>query len=169
MAATGAEPPLVAERLVLRRPDAADAPTIAAFILDSDIPAEMNDRPIAYGLKAEIDRLGRGTMYRGAVVVSDRWYADNRIFHLCPTVVVGGPGVNAVAAALVDELPALVQRDERVFVQGAWDGESKRASLWGADRAATAEAVRVFVAEGYCADFLNSAWRLQPVRRVDLA
>lgn len=146
-----------------------DTDETVLIVTGSDIPAEMNDRPIAYGLKAEIDRLGRGTMYRGAVVVSDRWYADNRIFHLCPTVIVGGPGVNALAAALVDELPALVRRDERVFVQGAWDGESKRASLWGADRTATAVAVRVFIAEGYCADFLNSAWRLEPVRRVDLA
>ena len=41
MAATGAEPPLVAERLVLRRPVPADAPAITSFILGSDIPAFM--------------------------------------------------------------------------------------------------------------------------------
>ncbi len=41
MAATGAEPPLVSERLVLRRPVAADAPAIASFILGSDIPGFM--------------------------------------------------------------------------------------------------------------------------------
>jgi hypothetical protein len=138
------------------------------IVTGSDIPAEQNDRPIAYALKGEIDRLGAGP-WRCAVVVGDRWYADNRIFHLCATVVVGGPGVNAVTAALVDELPPLVRRDDRVFVQGSWDGEQKRVCLWGMDRVATAEAVRVFLAEGYCADFLNAAWRLQPARRVDLA
>ena len=141
------------------------------IVTGSDIPAEMNDRPLAYVLKGEIDRLGQGASFRGAVVVSDRWYADNRIFHLCATVVVGGPGVNAVAAALVEELPMLVQRDERAFVQGAWEGEQKRVSLWGMDRVATAQALEIFVREGYCADFLNHAWRLEltPLRRPDLA
>jgi hypothetical protein len=141
------------------------------IVTGSDVPAEMNDRPLAYGLKAEIDRLGSGTTWRGGVVVSDRWYGDNRLFHLCATVVVGGPGVNAVAAALVDELPMLVQRDERAFVQGSWDGESKRASLWGLDRLATAQAIEIFVREGWCAEFLNHAWRMGTAagRRLDLA
>ena len=139
------------------------------IVTGSDVPAEMNDRPIAYGLKAEIDRLGAGQPWRGAVVVSDRWYADNLLFHLCAAVVVGGPGVNSVAAQLVNELPTLVAQGERVFVQGAWDGETKRVSLWGLDRVATADAARTFVKEGYCADFLNHAWRLPDAPRIDLA
>jgi hypothetical protein len=137
-----------------------DTDETVLIVTGSDVPAEMNDRPLAYALKAEIDRLGAGTPWRVGVVVSDRWYADNRLFHLCATVVVGGPGVNAVAAALVDDLPMIVQRDERAFVQGAWDGESKRVSLWGLDRVATAQAIEIFVREGHCADFLNHAWRM---------
>lgn len=136
-----------------------DTDETVLIVTGSDLPAEMNDRPLAYRLKAELDRLGAGNAFRGAVVVSDRWYADNRIFHLCPTVVVGGPGVNAVAAALVDELPMLVKRDGRVFVQGAWDGETKRASLWGLDRFATAMAVDAFLQEGFCAEFLHRVWK----------
>lgn len=140
------------------------------IVTGADLPAEMNDRPVAYRLKDEIDRLGRGVAFRGAVVVSDRWYGDNRIFHLCATIAVGGPGVNAVAAALVRELPMVLQRDDRVFVQGAWQGETRRASLWGADRAATAEAVETFVQEGLLHAFLSKAWRLSPAaRRTDLA
>ena len=139
------------------------------IITGSDVPAEMNDRPVAYGLKTQIDRLGAGRRWRGAHVASDRWYAENRIFQLCATIVVGGPGVNAVAAALVEELPKLVSRDERVFVQGSWDGESRRALLWGMDRTATAQAAHIFLAEGHCADFLNHAWKLATVPRTDLA
>ena len=136
-----------------------DTDETVLIVTGTDIPAEMNDRPIAYRLKAEIDRKGEGRAFRRALVVSDHWYAQNRIFHLCPTVAVGGPGVNGVAAAFAKELPVLMQRDERVFVQGAWDGETKRASLWGADRAATAEAVEAFLKDGMCEAFLGRIWK----------
>jgi len=136
-----------------------DTDETVLIVTGTDIPAEMNDRPIAYRLKAEIDLRGEGRAFRRALVVSDHWYAQNRIFHLCPTVAVGGPGVNGVAAAFAKELPVLMQRDERVFVQGAWDGETKRASLWGADRAATAEAVETFLRDGMCEAFLGRIWR----------
>ena len=53
----------------------------------------------------------------------------------------------------------LVQRDDRIFVQGSWDGETKRVSLWGVDRVATAQAVEAFLEDGLCADFLNRAWK----------
>jgi hypothetical protein len=136
-----------------------DTDETVLIVTGSEIDAEMNDRPVAYQLKGEIDRRGGGRGFRRAVVVSDHWYAENRIFHLCPTVAVGGPGVNRVAAALVGELPMIVQRGERVFIQGAWDGESKRASLWGADRLATAEAVERFVGDGLCEQFLSRIWK----------
>ena len=131
-------------------------------VTGTEIPAEMNDRPLAYRLKAEIDRRGAGRTFRGAVVVSDLWFAQNRIFHLCATVAVGGPGVNALAATLVQDLPMLVRRDDRIFVQGKWDGDEKRVSLWGMDRFTTAEAVDVFLTEGHCDAFLKAAWRLEP-------
>jgi hypothetical protein len=135
-----------------------DTDETVLIVTGTEIPAEMNDRPIAYRLKAEIDRQGGGRAFRRAVVVSDQWYAQNRIFHLCPTVAVGGPGVNRVAAAFAGELPMLLQRDERVFVQGSWEGEAKRVSLWGADRAATAEAVDSFVRDGL-EEFLGRVWK----------
>lgn len=137
-----------------------DTDDTVLIVTGTELPAEMNDRRIAYGLKAEIDRRGAGKSYRGAVVVSDAWWAQNRIFHLCPAVAVGGPGVNALAASLAEELPMLVRKNDRVFVQGKWDGEEKRASLWGIDRAATAEAVQVFLGEGHCDAFLQAAWKI---------
>ena len=139
------------------------------IVTGSDLPAEMNDRPIAYALKAEIDRRGGTAPYRGAVVVSDRWYAENRIFHLCATIAIGGPGVNALAASLMEELPALIGRDERVFVQGEWAGDAKRVSCWGMDRLATAQAVEAFVTEGHCERFLDAAWRRKDRIPGDLA
>jgi len=136
-----------------------DTDETVLIVTGSEIDAEMNDRPVAYLLKEEIDRRGAGRAFRRAVVVSDIWYAQNRIFHLCPTVAIGGPGVNRLAAAFVAELPMLVQRGDRIFIQGAWDGESKRASLWGTDRDATAEAVERFMGDGLCAQFLEQVWK----------
>ena len=136
-----------------------DTDETVLIVTGTEIPAEMNDRPIAYRLKEEIDRRGTGHSFRRAVVVSDHWYAENRIFHLCPTVAIGGPGVNRVAAALLNDLPMIVQRGDRVFVQGNWDGETKRACLWGADRDYTAEAVERFVKDGFCTQFLASVWK----------
>ena len=136
-----------------------DTDETVLIVTGTEIPAEMNDRPIAYRLKEEIDRRGAGHTFRRAVVVSDHWYGENRIFHLCPTVAIGGPGVNRVAAALLNDLPMIVQRGDRVFVQGNWDGETKRACLWGADRVATAEAVERFIADGLCGQFLASTWK----------
>ena len=125
-----------------------------------EVPAEMNDRPLAYRLKAEIDRRGDGKPFRGGLVVSDAWFAQNRIFHLCPAIAVGGPGVNALAATLADDLPMLVKRADRAFVQGKWDEERKRASLWGMDRRSTAEAVEIFLQEGFCEAFLREVWKV---------
>ena len=136
-----------------------DTDETVLIVTGTDIPAEMNDGPTAYQLKAEIDRQGGGRAFRLALVVSDSWYAEHRIFHLCPTVAVGGPGVNRVAAALAPELPVLYQRGESVFVQGSWDGERKRASLWGTDRDATREAVDTFVQGGLCGAFLARIWK----------
>jgi hypothetical protein len=148
-----------------------DTDETVLIVTGSDLPAEMNDRSTAYALKAEIDRLGGGGAgFRMAVVVSDQWYGANRIFQICPTIAVGGPGVNAVAAALVEELPELLRREDRVFIQGAWDGEMKRVVLWGMDRVATAQAARAFLDEGHCAGFLNAVWkRIRAPRKVDLA
>jgi hypothetical protein len=145
-----------------------DTEETVLIVTGSDLPAEMNDRHVAYALKSEIDRLGENRGFRGAVVVSDRWYVENRIFHICATVVVGGPGVNLVTASLVESLPTVVRRDERVFVQGDWDGEVKRVLCWGMDRRTTAEAVAAFIEEGHLADFLNHAWRTGAGRRADL-
>ena len=136
-----------------------DTDETVLIVTGTEIPAEMNDRPIAYRLKEEIDQRGAGHTFRRGVVVSDHWYAENRIFHLCPTVAIGGPGVNLVAAAFFKDLPMIVQRGDRVFLQGEWEGETKRACLWGADRVATAEAVERFVEDGLCGQFLASAWK----------
>jgi hypothetical protein len=131
------------------------------LVTGSDIRAEDRDRPLAYGLKSEIDRRGAGHSFRRAVVVGDAWYLDNRLFHLNPTVAIGGPGVNALAAELAGQLPTVWSQEDRVFVQADFDGDLKRACLWGADRQATSDAVDAFVLQGVLDELLEKIWRFR--------
>ena len=138
-----------------------DTEETVVIVTGSSLTAEEHDRPTAYQLKAEIDRRGTGYPYRRAVVVADLWYLQNRVFHLNPTVTVGGPGANAVARQFAGVLPTIYSRDERLFVQADFDGERKRVSLWGADAAATREAVERFIARGHLDDLLTRIWKFR--------
>jgi hypothetical protein len=138
-----------------------DTEETVVLVTGSSITAEERDRPLAYALKAEIDRRGFGHAYRRAVVVADIWYLENRTFHLNPTIAIGGPGVNGVSQEFGSQLPTVYNRDEEVFVQADFEGELKRATLWGMNAAFTALAVDVFTTHGYLDELLQRIWRFR--------
>jgi hypothetical protein len=138
-----------------------DTDETVVLVTGASLTAEERDRPLAYRLKEEVDRRGSGHAYRRAVVVADLWYLENRIFHLNPTIAIGGPGANGVAQELSEILPTVYTSDDRVFIQADFEGERKRAALWGANAAATAEAVELFVARGMLDDLLGKIWRFR--------
>lgn len=138
-----------------------DTEETVVLVTGASLTAEERDRPLAYLLKAEIDRRGTGHAYRRAVVVADLWYLENRIFHLNPTIAIGGPGVNGVAQEFSAVLPTVYSADERVFVQADFEDDVKRAALWGADAGATAQAVEVFATQGMLDDLLRRIWRFR--------
>lgn len=119
---------------------------------------EEEDRPLAYNLKRAIAARRQGAEERGAVVVTDMWMVNQEMAELFPAIAVGGPGVNAFAAQIYEELPVAFTRDERVFIQMS-EGPSKRAALWGMDEDATREAVERFVKDGLLERFLELAWK----------
>ena len=138
-----------------------DTEETVVLVTGSSLTAEERDRPLAYRLKAEIDRRGSGHAYRRAVVVADIWYQQNRIFQLNPTIAIGGPGANGVSQDFAETLPTVYERDERVFVQADFEAEAKRASLWGIDASCTAAAVEVFMTQGYLDNLLSLIWRFR--------
>ena len=138
-----------------------DTEETVVLVTGSSLTAEERDRPLAYLLKAEIDRRGAGHAYRRAVVVADVWHLENRAFHLNPTIAIGGPGANGVTREFSAFLPTVYNRDEQVFVQADFEGELKRAALWGANAACTAAAVEVFITEGQLEDLLGRIWRFR--------
>jgi hypothetical protein len=58
-------------------------------------------------------------------------------------------------------LPTVYSHEEQVFVQVDFEGELKRAALWGANAALTATAVEVFITRGYLDDLLGRIWRFR--------
>jgi hypothetical protein len=131
------------------------------LVTGSSAAAEARDRPLALELKAEIDARGAGHPYRRAVVVNDAWYLEHPILHDNPTIALGGPGANGVVREFSAMLPTLYSLEERIFVQADFEGEQKRAAVWGADAAATAAAVEVFRSHGFLADLLERIWRFR--------
>jgi len=119
------------------------------------------DRPLAHFLKAEIDERGEGLAYRRAVVVGDGWYLENRLFHRNPTIAIGGPGVNGVTQEFAARLPTVYSRSEEVLVQADFEGDLKRAALWGVNAAATAAAVEAFRTQGFLDNLLGRIWRFR--------
>jgi len=138
-----------------------DTDETIVLVTGSDIRAEERDRPTAYWLKNEIDRRGEGVAFRRAVVVGDIWYLANRIFHLNPTVAIGGPGVNALSRQWVEGMPAVWSREDRAFVHTEFGEDHRRAVVWGMDAATTAEAVRAFASLGPLDDLLARSWRFR--------
>jgi hypothetical protein len=138
-----------------------DTDETIVLVTGSSLTAEERDRPLAYRLKTEIDRRGAGHAYRRAVVVADLWYLQNRIFHLNPTIAIGGPGANGVSESFAESLPTVYAQEDRVFVQAEFEGELKRASLWGLDASLTSAAVEAFMTQGYLDDLLTRIWRFR--------
>ena len=138
-----------------------DTDETVVIVTGSDLRAEERDRPTAYRLKQEIDRRSDGQVFRRAVVVGDSWYLENRVFHLNPSIAVGGPGVNGLAAELAQSLPLVWTQDQRAYVQANLEGDPKRAVLWGVDAEATMVAVQAFVSQGFLDDLLRRIWRFR--------
>ena len=126
------------------------------LVVGYGILPEEEDRPIAYDVKQAIDTRGGGKESRSAVVVTDMWILNQEMAELFPAIAVGGPGVNAFAAQIYEELPLVFSRAEQVFIQMD-EARGKRATLWGMDNRGTREAALVFVRDG----FLDLAWHRQ--------
>lgn len=134
-----------------------DVRSTVLIVVGYGILPEEEDRPIAYELKRIIDSRGEGTESRIAVVVTDMWMLNQEMADLFPAIAVGGPGVNAFAAQIYEDLPVAFTRDQRLFIQMNPDA-GKRVALWGMDQPATREAADLFVKDGFLDRFLDLVW-----------
>jgi len=128
------------------------------------LKAELGDRPLAYRIEQEIrDRLatlleppGPGEPPRLApIVVSDVYYLNNDDAQKGPTISIGGPGMNALSASLVEQLPTPVAIENALVVQMDLDMNDLRCAIWGMNHLDTVRAVETFIAKGYLETFVK--------------
>ena len=134
-----------------------DLRSTVLIVVGHGILPEEEDRPLAYELKRAVNARAGGSGERAGIVVTDVWIMNNELGEFFPAIAIGGPSVNAFTAEMYEDLPVVIARDQRVFVQVADEG--KRAALWGMDRGATREAIDAFVNEGLLEKFLDLVWR----------
>lgn len=137
-----------------------DAETIV-LVTGSSENARDRERPLAEWLCAEIAKRGDGQWGRRAVITGDEEYYASDVLQRHPTIAIGGPGVNAVTQQFFPRLPMLYTADERVWIQGDFEAEQKRAGLWGADAAGTSDAVNAFVIHGFLDRMLERLWKFR--------
>jgi len=129
------------------------------IVVGSGVPQEMNHRPLAYGLKDEIDSRGDPSKWRHAVVVSDLAYEGDPVVQECPTISIGNMASNSVPARLSRVLPTALAAEKKSFIQLDITYRDHRVLLWGIDLPATEKAVRLFATKGYLEKYLKHVWR----------
>lgn len=124
--------------------------------------AEEMDRALAYRIADEITRrVGPHSDWR-PLVISDVLYLNDQQLAGCPTISIGGPGVNNLSAVLLRELPPTLAIDNTLIVQMDPDLNDKRCCLWGMDHDQTVEAVELFLKIGHLDHFLAGVTGVKP-------
>jgi hypothetical protein len=130
------------------------------IVVGIDLEPEEGDRPLAYKLKSAVESSAHfgNHPFRKCLVISDALYGHDRLIQVCPTISIGGPGVNSLAAKLVEELPVYFSKNNKYFVQLDKDFNGQKIAIWGMDRNSTARAIESFIAKGILDDFLKAIW-----------
>jgi hypothetical protein len=123
-------------------------PPLAVIVTGSHALAELFDRPLAYRLR---ERLVRALTDDEAIdadhrvlVCSDIWYLNQAPLRALPTISVGNPNVNALAAYYAPRLSSVLTVEGVFMVQLDASGPAPLASCWGIDPPSTAAAVESF-------------------------
>lgn len=135
------------------------------IVTGSDLRAEEADRPLAYYLRQQILRalVDRGEDRETSVlVIADlRWLGDADL-QACPTISVGGPGVNLLAHRWTEDppIPISLAVDNDYYIQMDPELDDLYVSLWGMNNASTQIAVNAFV-QRFLSSFLDGCQKAE--------
>ena len=132
-------------------------PNTLFVVTGSCLRAERMDRPLAARVSADAAQLLRPRLDEApdVAVLSDVWYLNSRELHHVPTISVGGPGVNHLAAYWQRQLPVALLVENVLQIQMDVQGRDHRCSVWGTNHETTVEAVDTFLAKGHLERFLR--------------
>jgi hypothetical protein len=134
------------------------------IVVGVQLTAELGDRPLAYRieqqlsqrLEASVGKPPAGELPRLApAVISDVYYLNSDEARTRPVISIGGPGVNALSAQLVNDLPTVIAIEDRLVVQMDLEMDDLRAAVWGMNHVETVKAVELFVDRGYLDTFVK--------------
>ncbi|MBN1492456.1 MAG: hypothetical protein JXA69_21265 [Phycisphaerae bacterium] len=132
-----------------------DLDKMILVVVGTTIRAEDMDRPLANQLAATLrERLPADSAWQ-CMVVSDIYYINNEEFQPCPTISIGGPGVNHLSRILFHELPPALAVDGVLLIQMDMGMKDHRACIWGMDHDTTVEALETFLEKGYLDHYLS--------------
>jgi hypothetical protein len=141
-----------------------DVDRLLPIVTGVQLNAELGDRPLAYRVETAAREILARLIARpdpdqpprlSPVVVSDVFYLNHDAMQTRPTISIGGPGMNAVSAALVNELPTVVAIENVLVVQMDLEWNDHRCAVWGMDHLDTVRAVDLFLTKGYLETFLK--------------
>jgi hypothetical protein len=141
-----------------------DTERLIAIVTGIQLKAELGDRPLAYRIEqvvreqlaAAFPKPEPGELPRLApVVVSDVFYLNNEAIQTRPTISIGGPGMNALSAMLVDQVPHALAIENTLIVQMDVEVNDMRCAVWGMNHLDTVRAVETFIAKGYLKTFVR--------------
>ncbi len=140
------------------------------IVTGSTLRAEELDRPLAYYLKQQLETKltsldvvgldGTHISFHIYVISDLRWVGDQALQSF-PTITIGGPRVNMLGQAWIDELPIALAYSDQYCIQLDPKFEDARVSIWGRDNPTTQIAVSVFLYR-YASPFLDRCGKLSP-------
>jgi hypothetical protein len=125
---------------------------VVLIVVGARLRAEQADRPLAQKLQKRIRRwLARHeeTLHTHIepIVCSDVWYLNSDELQARPTISIGGPGVNALAAYFAQDLEDEPEDQNQVLIQIDPEFTDLRVSIWGMNHALTSKGLDVFSRE----------------------
>ena len=117
-----------------------DLDRLIPIVTGIQLNAELGDRALAYRVEEEIRRLLQSMVEEPAegelpmlvpVVMSDVLFLNSDELQARPVISIGGPGVNALSAMLVNELPTALSIENVLVIQMDLGDESSRLHACG--------------------------------------
>ncbi len=120
------------------------------IVVGAHLRAETADRPLAYELRDHAmkwlaEHREQLNVTLGVTVCCDIWYLNNERLQHCPTVSLGGPGVNALSAYFAQNLKHDTDAEQQVLIQIDPEFTDLRVCIWGSNHELTVKGLDLFV------------------------